>query len=131
MIEPVGKEEIRRAKQIALHAERPVLPLADHPLVRAHPAGEAGWGTPSMRIRHCPHVPPRQKGPRGRWYLTDRVKVVTPERRSAAAHGVPFPRFDGLPVRVMLIEERGSVSWMPQRSRENAHLRCASGGETK
>ena len=42
-------------------------------------------GTPSMRIRHCPHDPARQKGPRGRWYLIERVKVVMPARKSAAA----------------------------------------------
>src|SRR3954463_1364905 len=42
-------------------------------------------GTPSTRRRHCPQLPPKQKGPRGRWYLIDRVKVVTPERRRADA----------------------------------------------
>src|SRR5713226_7504312 len=42
-------------------------------------------GTPSTRIRHCPQLPCRQKGPRGRWYLIDLVKVVTRARKSAAA----------------------------------------------
>src|SRR5256885_3734160 len=42
-------------------------------------------GTPSTRSRHCPQLPAKQKGPRGRWYLIERVKVVTPARRSAEA----------------------------------------------
>ena len=42
-------------------------------------------GNPSIRIRHWPQEPAKQNGPRGRWYLIERVNVVTPARSSAAA----------------------------------------------
>ncbi len=56
-------------------------------------------GTPSTRARHPSQPPRKQLGPRGRWSLGLRARMVLSLARSAAASGSPCSAGKGSPSR--------------------------------
>src|SRR5712692_9702410 len=47
------------------------------------------FGTPSTRIKQYEHAAAKQKGPRGRWYFTERENTDSPAASSETATGSP------------------------------------------